>query len=480
VRVGGRVGRDSGLLIAANGATAVSQAIVAILAARVLPADEFGRYAIGLGVAALSIAASDGGVGVVATRELAQGLVHPLQVARHALSVRIGLALVVTAIGIALSSVVYDSPSTVEAIRVGLVIGALGAVNALGRSIFAGIGELRHEAVIQLGERLALLVLSLAALDGGSAVGLLLMALLARTLGLVARAVVLGRAPMLRSPRAAPLAWRGFVVSAAPLGLAVILSTVYFQIDVLMVAALVDEGGAGVYQAAVSILILAYLIPESISVALVPAFSRAVVSTAAELQPLLKRASHDLTVLGTGAALVLITLGPLIASVLYPTMPESARLVQILAFACAFRFTTYVLSALMPSVGQGRNRLIAAGVASVFNVAVNLVVIPPFGASGAAAVTVATELLLLVTYLATLPTEVAALQRRPVVLAVASGVALALLAGITTVATGLGIVGLAVAVATWEVAATIRHVERPSRTGARLMTQTAATLGWRA
>ena len=272
---------------------------------------------------------------------------------------------------------------------------------------------------------------------------------------------------------------RSLVTSAAPLGVAVVLATIYFQVDVLMLGAMVDEASAGVYQAAVSILLLAYLVPESISVALVPAFSRAAVEDKARLAGTFSRAATDLASVGIGAGLVLLTMGPLIAAILYPSMTGAGLLLQVLAFACLFRFVSYALSSLMPSIGHGGARLLAAAAATIVNVGLNLVVIPQFGAMGAAFATVVTEVVLLLSYLASVPTSVVPIDRLRLLGPVALGLALAGVAWLVMTVTGAGLAGLAAAVATWEVLAAIRRWERPSRIGVRLLGSAANTLGWR-
>ena len=477
---GRRIGRDSIALMAANLSTAVTQAVIGILAARTLPGDEFGRYAIGLGVAALCIAASDGGVGVIATRELAQGIVDPTRLVRLAFGVRMALAAMAVGLGMLGAPFLFGSQATVDAAQVGLLIGGLGAMSALGRSVFNGLAALRSEAVIQFVERGLLLVLSLAVLNHGIARDLLLVALVARAFGLAVRLLVILRQQALRVRLAPAIPVRRLLNASAPLGVAVVLATVYFQIDVLMLGVLVNEKSAGVYQAAVNILLLVYLVPESISVALVPAFSHAAVADRQRLARTLQAAVSDLSAAAIGAALVLVTLGPAIASVLYPDMPSAQLLLQVLAVACLFRFTSYALSALMPSIGRGSTRMAAAAAASVANVVLNLIFIPRFGALGAAAVTVTTEAVLLFAYLVSVPTALVPLNLPRIVSSIGFGMVLVGAAALVTSFTGLGIVGLAIAGAAWEVTALVRSRERPSRLGVRLIGRTvAAAMGWR-
>ena len=456
----------------------MTQALIVIVAASVLSADEFGRDAIGLGAAALCIAASDGGVGIVATRELAQGIVNPRTLVPKAFLARGVLITMVIALGALLprTSSAPRRPSQSCGSACSSVAWAPSTLSA-GRS--SPGYPLSDEAAIQVAERGLLLVLSLLVLSHGLALDLLLVALVARGAGVLARLAVLAKRSALWEHRLCEMRLRALVTSAAPLGVAVVLATIYFQVDVLMLGAMVDEASAGVYQAAVSILLLAYLVPESIAVALVPAFSRAAVEDKTRLAATFSRAATDLASVGIGAGLVLLTMGPLIAAVLYPSMTGAGLLLQVLAFACLFRFLSYALSSLMPSIGHGGARLMAAVAASVVNVGLNLVVIPQFGAMGAAVATVVTEAMLLFSYLASVPTSVVPIDRLRLLGPVALGLALAGVAWLVMTATGVGLAGLAAAVAAWEILAAIRRWERPSRIGVRLLGSAAVTLGWR-
>jgi O-antigen/teichoic acid export membrane protein len=193
-----------------------------------------------------------------------------------------------------------------------------------------------------------------------------------------------------------------------PLFVNQLLQGLFFKVDALLLPGLAGNAAAGAYAAAYKVSEGAGIVSSSFTLALFPRLSRERDLTAAyrlALRGLLQIAFP----LAAGIALLSESIVGVVGGRAY--LPDSAIaltiLIAYLPLSYANGLTQYVL------IAAGRQRLLTAAfvAALIFNVAANLLLIPRFGFVGAAWVTVASEVVLLVPF-------------RMVALSVAPGVSL--------------------------------------------------------
>src|SRR5207253_739255 len=192
--------------------------------------------------------------------------------------------------------------------------------------------------------------------------------------------------------RHAPIRW---LRESWPLFVNQLLQGLFFKVDALLLPGMAGTAAAGVYAAAYKVSEGAGIISSSFTLALFPRLSRASDTTAAYrlgLRLLLQVGFP----LAAGTALLAEPIVAVVGGRDY--LPESAIALTILIcylpLSYANGLTQYVL------IAAGRQRLLTVAfvAALVFNVAANLLLIPRFGYVGAAWVTVASELVLLVPF----------------------------------------------------------------------------------
>src|SRR5262249_49640400 len=96
--------------------------------------------------------------------------------------------------------------------------------------------------------------------------------------------------------------------------------------------------------------------------------------------------------------IILLTLTlakPVILFVLGPSYADSIRTILILVWAAVPSFLNFALNTLLLAAHKEKAFLVTASICTVFNIAANLLLIPRYSFIAAAAVTVATECLLL-------------------------------------------------------------------------------------
>ncbi len=336
-----------------------------------------------------------------------------------------------------------------------------GAVTAL----YNAFERMGPPAAVQVGSAVSTTVIGvIAILLGGGAVGLAGAALLT-TLG---QAVVFYR--LLRRDFFAPTVTlnratlRAVLGAAFPLMLNGLLITIFFRFDQIIIQTHFSDQ-VSIYEAAYKVINVTQIIAPSVVLALFPVMAHAALHDPAALVRQYRMAVKFLLlgglplVAGTVAladwAIRIITLDR------HAFLPYSAWALAILMFYLPLSFVNGVTQYVLIALGRQGRLTWAIGVTALFNLAVNLWAVPTFGIYGAAAVTVLSEIVLLVPFLAWTAAGLGANAVRPgptgVRLAVAgAGMALTM-TGLTGLGTG-GFVALLGGVAVYAALVAALHI----------------------
>jgi O-antigen/teichoic acid export membrane protein len=244
-------------------------------------------------------------------------------------------------------------------------------------------------------------------------------------------------APALAWPPAAV----ALLATAFPLMVNGLLVTIFFRFDQLIIKAVRPEGEVTLYETAYKFINFTLIITPSVTLALFPGMAHAAVHDRAALARHYRAGLKVLLLLACPIVAVTVALAPLLIQLVTfgkgaIFLPYSAWALQILILFLPFSFinglTQYVLIAL------DRQRWLTGAfmAAAVFNVGVNLLVIPVFGIYGAAAVTILSELVLLGPFLWWTARDLGPGVLRPG----AGGLKLAVAAGLLGLVTGGGLV----------------------------------------
>jgi O-antigen/teichoic acid export membrane protein len=192
--------------------------------------------------------------------------------------------------------------------------------------------------------------------------------------------------------------WKYLLRSAWPIGLSALFMTVYARIDMVMLSLFnIQAAEIGWYAIPVKIMEMFSLFPLLVMAGLFPIFS---VLTSEDRESLQRTCQKALTLL---AALSL----PLSLSIFYlsdpwlvvffgPAFRPSIPSLKILILALPGIFLNYVLFNTL--IALNKEKIIAGvcGLAVIFNIGLNLFLLPRYGYLGASWTTVATEIFLLV------------------------------------------------------------------------------------
>jgi O-antigen/teichoic acid export membrane protein len=185
-----------------------------------------------------------------------------------------------------------------------------------------------------------------------------------------------------------------FVRAAAPQGLASILASLYFSIDLTLLGWLVSPTQLGHYGAAVRLLTVIVMIPGYIMIAGVPGLSQSS-ERREELSTFASMLARwiALTALPLGAGLAVFA-RPAILIVFGHGYLAAVPLIRILMLAALLSFVSNVSGIVMATLGLVRPQLVFTGLSLVVNVAGNLLLDPRYGVTAAAWLTVGTEVII--------------------------------------------------------------------------------------
>jgi O-antigen/teichoic acid export membrane protein len=179
------------------------------------------------------------------------------------------------------------------------------------------------------------------------------------------------------------IAGEGFVA-----GLAAFAGLVYFRIDSVLLGIILGNEDVGIYNVAHRIMEATLIVPAIVATVVFPRVARS-----AGASPALGWTTLALAALGIVVSISFHLGGERLIALIYGRgHAASGEVLAVLALAIAPTYAGYVLTQALVAADRQRSYLRLAVRALALNVGLNLVLIPSFGAPGAAAAAVATEI----------------------------------------------------------------------------------------
>lgn len=178
-----------------------------------------------------------------------------------------------------------------------------------------------------------------------------------------------------------------------------VLGVIYYRVDTLLLSMLASTVTIGVYGAAYRLFdTLAFVPGVLVGAIMSPILAKYSVTNMGKLREAVERSLIAMLLCSLPVAAGLIVTAPDIIQLVYHrhAFAGSALVLEALAPGLIALFLNSVLTTVLVSTGQERKLPLTAGAALVFNVILNLLLIPRFAEIGSAWATTLTEVLLLV------------------------------------------------------------------------------------
>ncbi len=366
------------------------------LMTRMLGVDGFGVYSLILTIAAMTQLAADFGLYLTLSRELGISHGKPSEKIANIASLRIILLLVLFGI----SSVVFLALPSARTHAGMFCILAIGLIFQSGSqllmSIFQAYGAVWRATLGDIAGRVAQVTILAVGLFIFSSHGTPVWVASAFASGLILsfliHVVVLPNKKLLRI-KMSRKAWGDVMKVSWPIALMLILNVIYFRIDTVLLSSLRTSEEVGLYSLAYKVIENGLFFPAMIGGLLLPVITSALART--DVTRTQKLLVQGLTLSLSGASIIVAIL------LVFPTeiiillggeeFAASGALLRILSIALGSMFLGNIFGFTLIALAKQKALAILYGVLAALNIIANLIVIPQFGASGAAWVTVATE-----------------------------------------------------------------------------------------
>ncbi len=398
-----RILTNSAVPIAAQLFNRAMDLVFAAFVLRILGAGGNGQYVVATTVWLYAKTVSDFGLGVLVTREVSRdpNSAGPLLGSTTLLRLVVLLGLIPVVGLYVLWGSTWSDLSRNSMIAIGLLFLAIApsSYSEAVNSIFNGRERMEFPAILNILTNFCRVGFGLAALFGGfGVVGLAGVAFVTTTLSALAFHISARHVrvkPVWRLTRANA---RELVFLSWPLLLNALLLNLFFRADVFIIQASKGDSALGSYDAAYKFINMLPLIPAYFTLAVFPILSRYATSSAERLIDSYRLAAKLLFIVAWPITIGTMILAPdlirLLAGESY--LPNSATALRILIWFLPISYVNGITQYVLIAVNRQRTITVAFAAAVSFNLIANLIFVPMYGYMAAAAVTIATEVILFV------------------------------------------------------------------------------------
>ncbi len=398
-----RIAKNSLVLLLAGLINKILGVALVIYAARQLGTEGFGRYAFVLSMHAIFYIVTDFGLGTLITRDLSRQPQRESRYFVNILAIRVLLSLAAAG-GMIGTVALLGHPAEIVVLTVITSLALAFTCNIdTCSAIFYAHQRMEIPATVSVAANTIRVAASLGALAAGAGVITLLGIF---TLAAAVHFVLILWMLLVFVKPVFSLDWsfwKKIMKEAYPLALANLFSVIYFRIDTVMIASLVGQEAVGQYNAAYRLLEFTMILPAYYAGAVFPVISTAFQANPPRFILIYRRSLKYLLVASLPLALGTAVLAPEIINILYgPEYTASIPLLPILMWSLVLIAANSINSPYLIAMGRQRivTRLILVGM--IFNIILNALAIPRYGISGAAWVTLISEVLTVSLFIAVL------------------------------------------------------------------------------
>jgi O-antigen/teichoic acid export membrane protein len=388
VSAGSRTFRNTALVLSARIASRLIAFVTVVATMNHLQTAGFGVFQGLVSYTALVAVLVDLGFNTLYVRE---GARHPAEIGRY-LSNLVSTRLLLSLVALAVLAAALKLAGLQSLLLPGFVLMVLTSYSNLLRNTFYALQQLTYEAIAIVLESVVLFALVVYGIFSNQGVAYFVWAYVGSYAFSCAYflTVILAR-------RMAAIRWRfeldflrRWFWNGLPFALTFVLTTLYFKIDVPILLALKGPAQTGIYSSAYKPFEALIFVPLTLLHVVFPVLSVYHRDAPDRLRDAVSRFFRVLVLMGWPLTVGTVLLAPGLTHLLR-LFPESAPALRILGVGFVFLFVNNAFIGALNSIDRQVLFTYAAGISVVVNVALNLLLIPPYGFLGAAWATVLTE-----------------------------------------------------------------------------------------
>ncbi len=196
---------------------------------------------------------------------------------------------------------------------------------------------------------------------------------------------------------------KSLLKKAYPLALANLFSVVYFRVDTVMLGMMKNQTSVGIYNAAYRLLEFTLIFPAYYGGAIFPVIASSFKANTQRFLLIYRRSLKYMWIMALPMALGVTMLGPKLIRVLYGlAYVQSVQLLSVLMWSLLIIALNAVSVPYLIVMEKQRVVTVFTLVMMLFNLGLNAIFIPTYGALGAAWVTLASEIINIILYVVVL------------------------------------------------------------------------------
>lgn len=378
----------------------ILQFVLMVYAARLLDQASFGKFSFALSLSFIAIIIADLGINQLLIREIARSRENANKYFINSFVVKLAFAFITWLFIILLLNGLGYPEDTRHVVYAIWFFTMISTFTDLFYSIFRAFEKMFYDSLIKILRMVILTAIGLYVLFKGY--GVLAFSatfILVEAIMVVIAYFIASRKFIKPEFRLSLDFMKSLVKEAFPLGAAFIFSSIYFYIDSVMLSKMRGDVEVAIYSVAYNLALAILFIPAVYTNAIYPVMSRYYKTSKENLVLLYTKSFKYLYIIGLPISAGLYLLADRIIVFFYgKEYLASVIALQIISWFLFLKFINYLIAYTLSSTDQQGSRMIGQGLTAVFNVALNLILIPKFGYKGAAISTFLTEIFLFIVY----------------------------------------------------------------------------------
>lgn len=393
-----RIFKNSIFLLSSNVISKIINLAILLILTRMLGKEGFGLYSFAFAYVSMFMLFSHLGLSTLITREIAKQKSN----AENLISTTFPLILVLsvfTLLIVNLSIFTFQfGQNERAAISVFSFYMLFDAISRYFIAIFRAYERMEFEAIINITERITLLITAILIWYADKGLILLLVVFASMEFIKASTAIFLIRKYFLK------FKWNkvtsqslSLLKQSLPFALIGLFSTISIRIDTIMLRHFHNQEMVGLFNAAKKLIESLSFIPENIAFALFPALSILYVSQKEEFNTTFQLSFQYLLIIAIPLSAGIFFMAPQIIQLFYePEFFESSIALKWLAVWLGLLFLKYAFGTILNAIGRQLLFAILVGISMTFNIIFNYLLIPDFNILGASMASVISELAIVI------------------------------------------------------------------------------------
>lgn len=370
--------------------------VIALIVARYLGPENYGYYAFAISFVTLFQVVVDFGLRPYLVRELARDLSQAGKYVGNFVTLKIFLSVAMFA-AVAAGLWIYGAPIDLFKLTIiATIYIVLMSFEDMLRGVFQAHEKMKYETIVRVVTKFAVLAFTIVVVWLGFWTEAIMWALVAGTfVGTAATFIICQKYFVKIRFQLDKTFLKTALRQSILFAITNIFIAIYFKIDTVMLESMRGATEVGYYNTAYELVFAFMFIPSVISGAIYPVISRFFQEDRKKISALAGRLIKYYALTAVALVVFLTLLGaPLIRLFFGAEYEPAIPLFQILSFVLVFVFVNFLVGTLLNASNRQIVSTIAAGVCAGINIGINFLLIPKYGAAGAAIATIITEAIL--------------------------------------------------------------------------------------